>query len=87
LAETLIDIEPSLSLAVSIQSAPGLFAILIGSGVSRPAGILTGNEITLDLARRVATEMGEDAGNDPAAWFERRKGSRFRQQPTAPLQG
>jgi hypothetical protein len=43
-------IDPLLSLAISIQSAPGVFAILAGSGLSRSAGIKTGWEITQDLA-------------------------------------
>ena len=34
-------IEPIHSLAFSIQSNPGVYAVLIGSGVSRAAGIPT----------------------------------------------
>lgn len=34
-------IDPSLSLAISVQSNPGVFALLLGSGVSRSAGMPT----------------------------------------------
>lgn len=40
------------SLAFSVQANPGVYAVLIGSGVSRSANIPTGWEITLDLARK-----------------------------------
>jgi len=67
-------IDPVLSLALSMHASPGVFAVLIGSGMSRGAGIMTGWEITLDLAQRVATASGENAGRDPAAWFTKRFG-------------
>ncbi|WP_158285587.1 hypothetical protein [Azospirillum sp. TSA6c] len=46
--------DPLLSLAHSVQSNKGVFAVLLGSGVSRAAGIPTGWELTFDLVRRLA---------------------------------
>lgn len=62
-------IEPAQSLAFSIQSAPGVYALLLGSGVSRAAGIPTGWEITLDLIRKLASASGERADPSPEQWY------------------
>ena len=56
-------------LASSLHAGPGTFALLIGSGVSRAAGILTGWGITLDLICRLADSSGADVNGDPAGWF------------------
>ena len=45
-------IDPIHSLAFSVQATPGVYAILVGSGVSRGANIPTGWDITLDLVRK-----------------------------------
>ncbi|WP_051888053.1 hypothetical protein [Caballeronia sordidicola] len=57
------------SLAFEMQAGKGMFALLLGSGVSRAAKIPTGWDITLDLVRQVAALRGEDAGADPAGWY------------------
>jgi len=57
------------AIAFEMQAGKGMFALLLGSGVSRSAKIPTGWDITLDLVRRVAVLKGEDAGADPAAWY------------------
>jgi SIR2-like domain len=61
--------DPILSLAFSIQSSKGLYALLLGSGVSRSARIPTGWDITLDLIRRVAALEGANCEPDPVAWY------------------
>jgi len=61
-----LGIEPELSLAFSVHSGPGTYAILLGSGVSRAAGVPTGWEVTLDLVRKLA-ELQGDATDDPEA--------------------
>lgn len=71
-------IDPLLSLAMSIHARPGAYALLLGSGVSRPAGIPTGWEVVLDLIRRLAVLVGEECGTDPASWFK----GKYRQDPT-----
>ena len=62
-------IDPLDSLAFSIQANPGVYALLLGSGVSRAAGIPTGWEVTLDLIRKLAAASGESAGPDPEKWY------------------
>ena len=54
-------------LAFSIYG-PGVYALLVGSGLSRGAGILTGWEVTLDLIRRIAVAQGESEQPDWAVW-------------------
>lgn len=67
-------IDPLHSLAFTIQANPGVYAVLLGSGVSRSAQIPTGWEITLDLARKLAEVAGENCGSDPARWYRERYG-------------
>ncbi len=62
-------IDPIDSLAFSIQSNPGVYALLLGSGVSRAAGIPTGWEITLDLVQRLAGPQKEKCKPDPEQWY------------------
>lgn len=62
-------IDPILSLAVSMQSNKGVYALLIGSGVSRSSGIPTGWEIVQDLIKRLAALREEPCGPDPDTWF------------------
>jgi hypothetical protein len=68
-------LDPATALAFSVFENRGVFALLLGSGVSRGAQIPTGWEITLDLVRRVA--LLEDAPDQPdwAAWHRERFGS------------
>ena len=70
-----MSIDPILSLAVTVQSNPGAYALLLGSGTSRSAGIHTGWEVTLDLVGRVAAATKEKVGTDPEAWYTKRFGS------------
>jgi predicted ATPase len=63
-------IEPTVSLALTLESNPGVYACLLGSGVSATSGIPTGWGIVVDLIQRVARSLGEDPGDDPAGWYE-----------------
>lgn len=65
---------PELSLAFALQSSPGVYALLLGSGVSRAARIPTGWEVVLDLVRKVASAQGADCEPDPAVWYEAQYG-------------
>ena len=66
-------IDPIHSLAFSIQASPGVYAVLVGSGVSRAAGIPTGWEITLDLIRNLAKLHGEACDPDPPErWYKKK---------------
>ena len=63
-------IDRLLSLASTVQSNKGAYAVLAGSGVSRAAGIPTGYEVMLDLIRRIARAEGAHCEPDPEAWFQ-----------------
>lgn len=63
-------IDPMVSLAFTVYSNKGVYAALLGSGISRASGIPTGWEVVLDLIRKVATVEGEDCEPDPASWFK-----------------
>jgi len=62
-------LDPINSLAFSLHSNKGVYAVLLGSGVSRAAGIPTGWEITLELVRKVASLQAENCEPNPAAWY------------------
>lgn len=72
-----MQVEAVHQLAVAITSSPKLFACVLGSGISRSAGIRTGWEITLDLVQKHAEQLGEGdtAAKDPAAWFGKKYGA------------
>jgi hypothetical protein len=58
--------DPILALAVNVEANPGVYALFLGSGLSRPAGIPTGWEVVVDLCRKLA---GRGAPSDPVAWY------------------
>jgi hypothetical protein len=68
-------LDPSIGLATAVHSAPGVYALLLGSGISTAASIPTGWAIVTDLVRRAAAadNPSEDtpaAGTfDPEAWW------------------
>jgi hypothetical protein len=68
--------ESVASLALSLVSNPGAYVLLLGSGVSRAAGIPTGWEVVESLIGRLAVADGQPVPTDPAAWYEARTGSR-----------
>ncbi|MXZ12767.1 MAG: hypothetical protein F4Y78_01960 [Candidatus Dadabacteria bacterium] len=61
-------------LSFSIYENPGVYALLVGSGVSRAAEVPTGWEITLDLIRRIALAQGEKEQTDWVAWYRKKNG-------------
>jgi len=70
-------IDPLTSLAFSMHSMKGIYALLLGSGVSRSAQIPTGWEITLDLVRRLAELEGDDPGSTIGQWYT----DKFEEEP------
>lgn len=63
-------------LALALHSAPGRFAILLGSGISQSAGIPTGWAVVGDIASKVAAVEGVDpAPADPVAWYAAKFGA------------
>ncbi|MCK5745082.1 MAG: hypothetical protein KAH44_02665, partial [Oricola sp.] len=71
----ILDNDPLTQIAFSVCENKGVFALLLGSGLSRAAGIPTGWEITLDLIRRVALAKGIDEQADWAKWHRDEFGS------------
>jgi hypothetical protein len=71
---SLLSHDPLTQLAFSIYENKGVFALLLGSGLSRAAQIPTGWEITIDLIRRVALAQGADEPEDWAKWYRTKFG-------------
>jgi hypothetical protein len=61
-------------LVFALGNTKGAYALLLGSGVSRAAGVPTGWEVVEDLLRRLATLSGEPAEPDASAWYAARSG-------------
>ena len=68
-------IDPTNSLVFSMHANKGVYAVLLGSGVSRAARIPTGWEITIELVRKVAALQGANCEPDPAGWFLKTTGN------------
>ena len=67
-------IDPIHGLSFSIQAKRGIYALLLGSGVSRASGIPTGWEVTLDLVRKLASLYDGKAEPDPETWYREKFG-------------
>lgn len=70
-----LSLDPLLSLALSLSTHKGVYALLVGSGLSKTAGIPTGWEVMEDLIRKVAALKDEDVQSDAAAWFAKTFGN------------
>ena len=64
--------DPITRLAFSIYGSPGVYVLLVGSGLSRAAEIPTGWEVTLDLIRLQALAQGESDQPDWATWYRKK---------------
>lgn len=66
-------LSPLAMLATSRHAQPGVYALLLGSGVSTGAGVPTGWGVVAELVRRVAAVEDpasiEDAASDPEKWW------------------
>ena len=71
---TILSGDPLTQLAFGVFESKGVYALLLGSGISRAAQIPTGWEITLDLVRRVGLAQGAGEQADWAAWYRERTG-------------
>jgi SIR2-like domain len=58
------------TISFSIHSNKGIYALLLGSGISRPSGIPTGWDIVLDLIQKLAVLKKDDCKPDPITWFK-----------------
>ena len=68
--------DPLLPLAFSIHSQPGVYAMLLGSGISRSSGIPTGWDIALHHIRQLAQLEGEECEPEPDKWYEQKYGTK-----------
>jgi len=66
-----------INLVFSMYYNPGVYALLVGSGVSKTAGIKTGWEIVLDLIGQLASSLKEDPNPDPETWYT----AKFNKEP------
>ena len=71
---TQVTVDHLTRISFSIYENRRVYALLIGSGLSRVAEIPTGWEITIDLIRRVAMAQGEEDQSDWVAWYRERTG-------------
>lgn len=65
-------VDPRVALAASLHASPGVYAVLVGSGLSSAAGIRTGWQVTQDLVRKVALAEGvseDELGDAPERWW------------------
>lgn len=64
-------LDPLTSTTFAIHNGKGVYALMLGSGISRAANIPTGWEVTLDLIGRIAAmkSAGEACHAGPEAWF------------------
>jgi hypothetical protein len=67
--------DPTIRLAFSMSENKGIFAALLGSGISRSAQIPTGWEITLSLVEKAARAAGEAGQQDWAQWYVEKYGN------------
>ena len=58
------------SIAFSIYSNKGVYALILGSGISKTAGIPTGWDIINDLIKKLAILKKEACQPDPETWFK-----------------
>lgn len=65
-----------MALATGVHASPGVYALLLGSGLSTAASIPTGWQVVVDLVRRAAAASlngdpaaVEAAAEDPEAWW------------------
>jgi len=71
-------LTPKVMLATSLHAQPGVYAVLLGSGVSTGAGIPTGWGVVKELVRRVAAvanpedpaTAAEAATENPEVWWQ-----------------
>jgi hypothetical protein len=67
--------DPSTQLAFSMSENKGVFAVLLGSGVSRSARVPTGWEVTLSLVQKAARAKGVTTEEDWEKWYVEQYGT------------
>lgn len=62
------------TLAFSMYSNKGTYALLLGAGISRSSGIPSGWDIVLDLLKKLAVQNGEKGLSDYEQWYYKKYG-------------
>lgn len=62
-------IDPRVVAAMSVQNRKGVYALLLGAGISRSASIPTGWEVVVDLITRLAELSEVTPPTDPVSWY------------------
>lgn len=62
------------SLVIDVFNNKGVYALLLGSGISLPAKIMSGWKVTEDIIKKLAVVQGEDIPIDPFVWFKEKYG-------------
>lgn len=71
---TRVPIDPTIPVATAVQSAPGVYALLVGSGISKAAAVPTGWDIVADLIGKVAG-LSDESPENPFDWYRQHAGS------------
>lgn len=58
------------TLVMSVYNNKGVYALLLGSGISLPAKIMSGWKVTEDLVKKLAVIQGETISSDAFEWFK-----------------
>lgn len=67
-------LDPHVRAALALTSRAGGYALLLGAGISRSAGVPSAWEVLEDLIMRVAGTVGEPDLADPVEWWRSRYG-------------
>ena len=65
-------IEKLTTLAFSMYTNKGAYALLLGSGISRSAGIPSGWEVEVELIKLIAAHQGVTDQNNWHQWYRER---------------
>lgn len=68
-------IDKMTTLAFSMYSNKGVYALFLGSGVSMPSGIPTGWDIVKDLTKKIAIVQNESDVTDSIEWYKKKYSS------------
>jgi len=70
---SLLDDPKFVRMVFGVRREPGAYALLLGSGVSRGAGVPSGWDVTVDLVNEIA-QMQSPGITDPLGWYREKFG-------------
>jgi hypothetical protein len=71
----MVEVSPHLSLAFALHSNSGTYALLLGAGVSLPAGVPAAWQVLHSLIGELAAASEQEWPADPEAWWTQAYGS------------